>query len=731
MSTDTTGTGGAAPTGGSGAGASTSGGAAADIAKTAGSAALHGGSVKEAGGAAIKAGAQKAVDTGIKKATGSEIAVDAVHGVQKMKNGDMVGGVQEGAASLANAGTTAAVGLTGVGAPVATLAGSLAASLTKSKLGRWAIVGLGLIVAFNMAIVATGVLFAAASLGGIAASLAASTKNITNASVCSEDGEDVTAVEGGSIQEQAWNFLIQAGYTPEQAAGVMGNIKRESQFNPFLAENVTSTPNVNRGWGLVQWTAGRHGQIRDAVLADPGLGSRFYVGAPSYSAMPSGMTQEDVDKMTLFQLNYIIKELNGAEKNAGAKLKASKTVEEATTNFEKYYERAGVVALNERIAAAKGYYEQFVNSTPSSGDTGTTTTTPAPAPTPTPDADTSGKIPSVSGYSPEAMQRASQIVSTTRSLGYSDQAAVLAITTAIGESSLGDNKTAMTKANKDGDAGLYQMRVVERDGAYYGTLEQVQDPVWATTSWLNGVDTHAGHMRGLKDRKGWEGMDPVEVIHWIQRNSAETNYVYSNNYPVAQKIFEAVSGHSPAGSVTASTSQDCNTAGDAGGTGGTGEEITATGDIAAVLQYAQQPVGMDYVFGGGGANGPGMSNLRAEDRGQTGFDCSGLTQYAYFQGMGVKLPRTAEAQWYAVRSNQVPVSSLQPGDLLFYAYGRKGGKVDHIAIYLGNGRMMEASNSAQVVRNTPARTSGRGWVGAARVANVTPAGAASTSGDAK
>lgn len=325
----------------------------------------------------------------------------------------------------------------------------------------------------------------------------------------------------------------------------------------------------------------------------------------------------------------------------------------------------------------------------------------------------------VSEYPDSVMPTAALIVKTTQDAGYSDQAATLAITVAMGESSLGSNKKAMTQANKDGDQGLYQMRVIYGDGAWYGTPEQVQDPVWSTLTWLNGTDNQYGHMTGLKDIKGWEGMSPADAIHKVQRNDPDTNYVYSNNYEKAKLIFQAVTGREVAGG-TGTASVNCET---------DDAPVAAPGDVGSVLKFGQEYVGWDYVFGGGDGDGPGMSNIRAEDRGQTGFDCSGLTAYAYMQGAGVALPRMASDQWAAYSANSVKEADVQPGDLIFYAYGRKGGKVDHVAMYLGDGKMVEASNSAQVVRITKARMFSNDS-GTKGIARIMPGGTV-TGGDAK
>src|SRR5699024_4787035 len=119
-------------------------------------------------------------------------------------------------------------------------------------------------------------------------------------------------VVGSDIEEKAWNYLRGAGYSEQQTAGALGSLEHESRFNPFIAEGVSGTPTVSTGWGMAQWTGSRHVAIRDAVIAE--LGDRFYVAAPSMEQLPDSMTQDDVDSMVLFQLRYIIDELEGTER---------------------------------------------------------------------------------------------------------------------------------------------------------------------------------------------------------------------------------------------------------------------------------------------------------------------------------------------------------------------------------------------------------------------------------
>jgi len=80
-----------------------------------------------------------------------------------------------------------------------------------------------------------------------------------------------------------------------------------------------------------------------------------------------------------------------------------------------------------------------------------------------------------------------------------------------------------------------------------------------------------------------------------------------------------------------------------------------------------------------------------------GFDCSGLTWYAY-NVIGVTIPRDADAQFAA--GKPVSLAAARPGDLLFY--GRK--HVHHVAMYIGHGKMIESRDSARAVEVVAVRT---------------------------
>jgi cell wall-associated NlpC family hydrolase len=122
---------------------------------------------------------------------------------------------------------------------------------------------------------------------------------------------------------------------------------------------------------------------------------------------------------------------------------------------------------------------------------------------------------------------------------------------------------------------------------------------------------------------------------------------------------------------------------------------TASGGQGAV-QAAESQLGVPYVWGGESPKGSA----------DPGFDCSGLTAWSWGQ-VGVGLPHYSGAQMSD--STPVPLSDLEPGDLLFYGPGGS----EHVAMYVSAGTMIEAPETGQSVHLTGLRL-GDGFVGAGR-----------------
>ena len=103
--------------------------------------------------------------------------------------------------------------------------------------------------------------------------------------------------------------------------------------------------------------------------------------------------------------------------------------------------------------------------------------------------------------------------------------------------------------------------------------------------------------------------------------------------------------------------------------------VPASGGAATAVAAARSKLGDPYVWAASGPNS---------------FDCSGLTMWAWAQA-GVSLPHSSSMQYSS--GSRVSVSSLQPGDLVFY-----GSPIHHVAIYVGGGQVIHAPQTGDVVR---------------------------------
>lgn len=106
------------------------------------------------------------------------------------------------------------------------------------------------------------------------------------------------------------------------------------------------------------------------------------------------------------------------------------------------------------------------------------------------------------------------------------------------------------------------------------------------------------------------------------------------------------------------------------------EDVKVSGRAGDAVSFALSQLGDPYVWGGTGPDA---------------WDCSGLTQAAW-AAAGVSLPRVVGAQYGAV--HHIPMSDLQPGDLVFFA------SMSHVGMYLGNGKVVHAPRPGRTVEVT-------------------------------
>jgi len=154
---------------------------------------------------------------------------------------------------------------------------------------------------------------------------------------------------------------------------------------------------------------------------------------------------------------------------------------------------------------------------------------------------------------------------------------------------------------------------------------------------------------------------------------------------------------------------DNGSSGSGGGTNGTSGVQTATvqsdgSAVEQVISRAKSALGVQYAWGGGNAQGPtlgirdgGVADAHGDWK-KVGFDCSGLMTYAF--APVEKIPSYSGYQYSS--GQRVPVSQKQRGDMLFWGPGGS----THVALYLGNGMMLEAPYSGGHVRIAPVRQAG-------------------------
>ena len=124
----------------------------------------------------------------------------------------------------------------------------------------------------------------------------------------------------------------------------------------------------------------------------------------------------------------------------------------------------------------------------------------------------------------------------------------------------------------------------------------------------------------------------------------------------------------------------------------TGARVRGPAAIEYVIRRGGSQIGVPYSWGGGTLTGPGPGV--DYDAGKMGYDCSGFTRYA-FAGVGVQIPKYSGDQYNTGRPIQP--SQATRGDLSFWGPGGS----QHVAIYLGGGKMLEASGSAEKVTVSP------------------------------
>lgn len=342
--------------------------------------------------------------------------------------------------------------------------------------------------------------------------------------------------------------------------------------------------------------------------------------------------------------------------------------------------------------------------------------------------------PALFGLSSRQIANAQKIVDVAADLGLPKRAAEIALATAIQESSLTNSRSG------NGTYGLFQQQPSQR----WGTKRQVTTPTYATRSFY-------ARLVAIPD---WERMPLNKAAALVQHPREDLRDAYANHEPLAKALVARLwKKGTPTTAVSIVKSDDVRTSIEAAAGLGVprdmvvadvaaalagqnsreqldpeemrkradaivtsvarqlcrelqaklddlateptpGSGVPTSGRAAIAVRAALSMIGVPYSWGGGGPNGPSFGVGRGART--KGFDCSGLTEYAWSKA-GVSIGSSTGPQWRA--GKHVSRSDLQPGDLVFFATNpRDPNTIHHVGLYIGNGQMVHAPHTGSRVQ---------------------------------
>jgi cell wall-associated NlpC family hydrolase len=248
--------------------------------------------------------------------------------------------------------------------------------------------------------------------------------------------------------------------------------------------------------------------------------------------------------------------------------------------------------------------------------------------------------------------------------------------------------------------------------AYIAALGKVPDELWTTDPVQAAEQVAYLAERPLLDYYVNRGADTVNASYAAAR-SVMVAYHVSTDFTTAGPGVPNL--QVAAGTLTALDNTSCQL----GGNGSSGNlavsyaGTTATEQRKTVVAAAESMIGVPYSFGAGNASGPTLGQCTGDggwnDCHIVGIDCSGLTLFAYAK-IGIPLNHNVATDFHMLSSFMVAhqgdsLANVKPGDMLFYRTDMTYQDPGHTGIYLGNGKMIHAPQSGELVQVTDVTTS--------------------------
>lgn len=273
----------------------------------------------------------------------------------------------------------------------------------------------------------------------------------------------------------------------------------------------------------------------------------------------------------------------------------------------------------------------------------------------------------LAGFTNEQLANATAIVAAGDEMGVPQRAQVIAVATAMQESGMRN----LPYGDRD-SIGLFQQRTS------WGTTAVRTDPKASAKLFY----------ARLLAVPGWQTMPLTVAAQRVQASALPDAYA---KWETKANLL-----------VGAALGITCQPTGGAPGQSGPEDP-----SVQLVIARAVAQVGVPYAWGGGSAAGPtqGISDGggpadQAGDSRKIGFDCSGLMVYA-FAAAGINVPHQTQAIWVDFGPAITDRAQIRPGDMIMLSANGQPGGIDHVGLYLGAGRVVDAPESGSTVRIEP------------------------------